>query len=515
MSAKPSKIGTALRVSASFVTMMIVIVMFALVAVARPARPVDDVSSSGSSSSHEVRQRQITAYCPARMSLPDATSYGDSEYQPSEGNIASTVRYAAFGAVYQAQFWKANDSAGERTTLADADPTDDSRVLAASADANNEATIMSTQLLESAAGAGATASVASSASEGDLRGVSAAVCQTPALEHSFVLSGTPTGTTQQLVVDNPSAKATTVAITAWGTSQDGPIVFSTGSTLTVGANNETVLDLSAAASGQDALFVKVTSRQTPISAVVRTVSMDGLTAKGSDWQVPLATQGKQLVFPTLAEGDKAALIVYAKDAGSVETQWLGKNDAVSTEASSHDYAGGKVTVIDLSSAPKGTQALSIRAEESVAAAVRVVRAGENGQEDFALINAASPASSSAIAIPDGLQSRLALVNTAQADTKATIVAYDSEGRLLAQRDVELGTDETTSLNTADLVSDDAEKASVAIVSLENGQDIAWGVRLSSNTLDKAKVAGVAYLGSSSLMPRNERIWADRDMTIVR
>ena len=50
------------------------------------------------------------------------------------------------------------------------------------------------------------------ATDGDLKGVSAASCVVPALKQAFLLSGTKTGLTQQLVVANPSAKDTSVTI---------------------------------------------------------------------------------------------------------------------------------------------------------------------------------------------------------------------------------------------------------------------------------------------------------------
>lgn len=96
-----------------------------------------------------------------------------------------------------------------------------------------------------------------------MKGVSAASCVVPALKQSLMVSGTKTGMTQQLVVANPSAKATSVNIKVWGSDKSGALALSTGSTLTVGAGKESVLNLAAAASGQDALYVTVSSVDTP------------------------------------------------------------------------------------------------------------------------------------------------------------------------------------------------------------------------------------------------------------
>ena len=59
------------------------------------------------------------------------------------------------------------------------------------------------------------------ATDGDLKGVSAASCVTPALNQSLMVPGTKTGMTQQLVVANPSAKATSVNIKVWGSDKAG------------------------------------------------------------------------------------------------------------------------------------------------------------------------------------------------------------------------------------------------------------------------------------------------------
>lgn len=149
----------------------------------------------------------------------------------------------------------------------------------ASGNVDDGSRLQDTRLLTASNGTGAVSSVMSWATDGDLKGVSAASCVVPALKQAFLLSGTKTGLTQQLVVANPSAKDTSVTIRIWGSDKSGALALSTGSTLTVASGKETVLNLSAAASGQDALYATVTGTDTPVAAIVHTVSMDGLTSK--------------------------------------------------------------------------------------------------------------------------------------------------------------------------------------------------------------------------------------------
>lgn len=75
----------------------------------------------------------------------------------------------------------------------------------ASGNVDDGSRLQDTRLLTASNGTGAV-SVMSWATDGDLKGVSAASCVVPALKQAFLLSGTKTGLTQQLVVANPSAR---------------------------------------------------------------------------------------------------------------------------------------------------------------------------------------------------------------------------------------------------------------------------------------------------------------------
>lgn len=72
------------------------------------------------------------------------------------------------------------------------------------------------------------------------------------------------------------------------------------------------MELSAAVDGQHGLFVTVSSKETPIASVVRTVTMDGLTPKGSDFALPLPTASNASVAPSITAGVRSPLICSAK-----------------------------------------------------------------------------------------------------------------------------------------------------------------------------------------------------------
>ena len=72
------------------------------------------------------------------------------------------------------------------------------------------------------------------------------------------------------------------------------------------------MELSAAVDGQHGLFVTVSSKETPIASVVRTVTMDGLTPKGSDFALPLPTASNASVAPSITAGDAVTAYLFAK-----------------------------------------------------------------------------------------------------------------------------------------------------------------------------------------------------------
>ncbi|MFR3542503.1 MAG: hypothetical protein ACLTUB_02005 [Bifidobacterium longum] len=153
MSSQVKRGGKVWKAVVGVISTVIIVGLFvALLVLTASGRWVDSVSSDSASVSHAVSQRRITAYCPSRMTLPDASAYGDSEYQPSEGDISSSAGFAAFGAVYRSQFGAFGGS-GDTTQLKDLDPTDTAKVIAASADVDRTSLLFDTQLLESAAGA--------------------------------------------------------------------------------------------------------------------------------------------------------------------------------------------------------------------------------------------------------------------------------------------------------------------------------------------------------------------------
>lgn len=495
------------RILAGLVTMALLVAAFLALSVLRLAPWLEDSAEAAAGArEYAVSQTQTTAYCPARMTLPDAGSYGDSAYQSSQGDIASAARYAAFGSVLQAQVSSLDGNADNDQILEDADLQDQANVKVASGNADHGARLFDEHLLKAATGSGSAGSVASWATTGDLKGLSAASCVRTGLSHSFLLPATHTGITQQLVVANPSAKATSLQLDVRGTEHAGTLTLSTGRTLSVAAHGQVTLDLSAAAPRQDGLFVTVSSKETPIAAVVRVVSMEGLTSKGSDFAVPVVAS-RSTVLDGLESGDKVTVFAYSRKATALKLQWL--SPAGVTAAGSWKLDGGKVAVITPSDMPSNATSLVAAANGATAVQAMAANTVRGGSADFAFLGSQPGATSSAVAMPDKVQGRITLSNPDTRVHTATMISYDGSGRQLDSRKLELGAETALNLDASDLGGD------ARLLVLNDAQGLHWGVRLSQRDVDDAKLAGVATLSPQPLEPQHARVRVIRDPRIVR
>ncbi|PJM79148.1 DUF5719 family protein [Bifidobacterium scaligerum] len=495
------------------ITMLVLLASFAaLMILPVPIAWVDTVRAKNNALGQSVSTTQIESYCPAPMQLADTGTYGDSAFQATAGNLSTQERFAAFGSVYSATvapFGTANAS-DTSITLKDGDPSDDADVKIGTQSNAQSDSLIDTHMLQAAQGTGTAGTVVSWADEGDLKGVSAASCTATALSRSFLLTGTGTGTTQQLVVVNPSAKATTVDIMAWGSEQAGKMALSTQSTVSVPAKGETSVDLSAAAEKQNGLYVTVSSKETPLAAMVRTVSMDGLTSQGSDFAVPLAAESDTAAVPAIASGDAVTAYLFAHEQTKTTLSWVTNHGLVS--AKNVEVEAGKVQIVDLGKAPDGALGVLSTAEDALSFSVRAVRSGENGQADFALGQAAEPAAYSGLALANDVDADVTLVNVTNVKQTVTITAYDETGKEIDDRDITLDANSAWS----DAVGDLSQHDTVAALRLEDKSGaVAWGVRLGHDGLGDGTVAGLAMVNASSLMPSTAYVWARANDAIVR
>lgn len=496
------------RILAGLITMIGILVIFGILVVVRPLPSLVDSSVvSRSGYTQQVSQTDLSMYCPARMGLADDTQFGDSAYQVTQGDIASAARYGAFGSIYGASVQSLQSDAGDddALSLGNASIVDSANVKVASGDVDSAPRILQAKLLASQLGTGIAASTVSWATQGDLQGLSAATCVQPQLEQDFLLDDTNTGTTHQLIVSNPSSQAASLDISIWGSEQSDQMSLSTGSTMNVAAHGQASMELSAAASGQKGLLVKVSSADTPVFAIVRSVRMDGLTPQGSDFNEPLNTAQADSVFPAVHQTDDVAVLAYSDKNTSLKCSWLGSDEQELSKTI--DVRMNTVSITDLGKPPKGAVALRVVSRHPVQVQVKTLSKTDD-HEDFAFISAAQRAKSSAIVLPDHMQGELTVVNPTSQERSGVLHAFDFEGNHIANVKMTLASGSAKQYTSDDL----PDKA--ALFLLDGDGSLAWSMRLSNEDLDSAHVAQIAYLGSRTLSAQKQLVRAFEDSRIV-
>ena len=504
----PSVASIVGKAAFAVITAIILVGVLALICIVAPLRGlVDDADNSGAAGRYEVSTEQIEQYCAGRMALTDADAYGDSEFQASAGDIASSSRYAAFGSIYSSTIASMPiDMDTEPEALVS--PSDDDGLFVASGTVDDGPYLFDTRLTASENGTGAVGSVASWATDGDLRGLAAASCVVPSLSQSFILPAAATGTTQQLVVSNPSDRATAVTLHVWGTHDGNPVSLTTGNTLTVDAQGENSVDLAVGAAGQDGLYVTVDSGETPVAAIVRMTRMDGLDPQGIDYVMPVGTESRHAVLPSVRTHDHVRLIARAEEATEITMSWLTTQESV--QADTAHLEAGQVAVFDLGEAPDHVVGALVDSSVPVHAVAYVQRDGDDGQSDFAVINAGESATSSAVVTPPNMRGDLTLINTSSRQIEAAVHAYAADGSHVADQSVELAANAAVRVSLDDM----DEEACIAVLDDPSAR-IVWGSRLTNSDVDDAGVSGVAVIGSTALTPMRQTVLSHENRAVIR
>ncbi|MFC0266201.1 DUF5719 family protein [Alloscardovia macacae] len=445
-----------------------------------PSLPVD--SERSTTSTHEVAQLNSSLYCPARMQLADAEDYGDAAFQASEGNLTAGMRVSMMGALYQADV-SGIDGVSPTSLIGDG-ALADGAVRSSVQEASNSH-ILHTRTLQARSFTGARGVVASWASQGDLRGISASSCVGFETTQSFLVPPTSTGWSQQLILVNSSDKATTVTLHVHSTKSSDEVSLETHATATVAAHAETVVDLAAAFASSDMSFVTVSSDAAPVAAVVRAVHMNGLTPQGSDYIQPLALASRSQVIPALSDAATVQMGLYAGESGRAQLTFMGDSGKLGTR--SLDYTAHQVFTQTLSSLPAGTRSLLIESTTPVRASVLTTSAeADRGQSDFAVSSAESAHTAYALTSPDSVSSRIEVTNASPQKHTARVVAYDDAGNQVGQRDIELNAQSTDSFSLSDIAQ---RGTSIHITQVEQGAGaLVVGQLLTQSSLTDASVA---------------------------
>lgn len=488
----------------------------------------------------QVSRTQQQSYCPQRMALADTASYGDSAFQVSEGNITSQALVAAAGSVESAALVNLAGTQSTPLQSASQQTQDDGSLSVASASMNSNSLVASAKLADSSDGTGMFGSVASWATQGDLSGLSATQCVAAATQQRFVVPSTQTGWTQQLVIANPGSTAAAVSLTAWGTSQQGALSLATAATVTVQAQSETTVNLSAAANAQRGLVVDVDSHTVPVAAVVRSVSMDGLNPNGSDYVTASAAASTTQVMPTVASLGTVTVALFSMDDAMVDVSWLTKSGR--TQAQQVKVYSQQVTLVDLGAVPDGAYALEATSDSAITAQAIGTRDGGK-QSDFAISGSQESARVFGVALPGNLTATLVLSNSSNADITTELTGYDASGKKVGTTTMKVTAGGAAVLDPAklgtgaamvvvsdsDAASSDGQAAGTADTTgtadeagttdatettgkAETGFHVAASV--SQSDVSAASLQGIAVIEGVSLDAATSLVTASRDQRII-
>lgn len=263
------------------------------------------------------------------------------------------------------------------------------------------------------------------AADGDLAGLAAASCQTPASEQWLTGASTTVGSTALLTLANPSATPSTVDLELFGAK--GRIEAGNSRGIVIAPGESTSIVLAGLAPGEKSLSVKATSTGAPVTAVIQQSTLRGLTAGGVDFIEPAAAPGERQVVPGILIQDPQTQQDIASQQGyedavptlsltvpgtaeqRVKVRLVGpKGEVALPRDGQYTAAPGATTAVPLTGVPAGTYTAIVDSEEPVAASVRMSR-GTKAKErtDAAWAGAAERLGGEhLVTVPQGADSRL-------------------------------------------------------------------------------------------------------------
>lgn len=260
---------------------------------------------------------------------------------------------------------------------------------------------------------------------GDLRGLTATPCQTPATSAWLVGGSTEPGDSAQLVLSNTGATPATVTLTGWAST--GPLDLSAAGSVLVPPGGQQVVLLEALAT-DPRVAVHVTAAGGEVTAVVQDSRLRGLVAGGTDLVVPSAAPAERVVVPGVALGSTSgeetdAPAVRIVNPGSEPVtaglELLGP-DGVERVPGADELVvdPGAVVDVSLTGLPDGTWTAVVTGDAPLTAAAvstTVGQAGETYPETPPVDRAWAPATA-------GLTSGLASVPVDLVDSASLVVA---------------------------------------------------------------------------------------------
>ncbi len=484
------------------------------------ARALDEpLALTAAPSSVDVAAARSTLVCAGPLQLPEESSAGGSDFDPTPVAPVEAVQAFAVPTVPDG----GSPTTGDLTLLGAAAASTPLTAAGATLPAPTAPVVVNADPTdgEAARVAGATTSLVTA---GDLRGLSAAACQRPSSDLWLVGGSTELESTDQLVVVNSGTTAAEVTLTVFGPA--GPVELVGGSTVLVAPGAQQVLTLGGLAAEQRRIAVHLTSAGGRVTATLQDSRLDGFTPQGTDLVGPgAAPQGRQVVpgvvvvASTADDADAAVLRLLAP--GAVATTatvtLLGTDGAVALPGVEDvELAPGEVTDVPLGGLPAGAYTVVVDATEPVVAAAMITRPGTAGELDDtpSLERAwvASGAGGNLVAVPavkgiKGIKGTVVLSAVGAGDPAAgaaatgVLRAVGADG-VVAEQDISIPAGQTVSIDVAslgtgitglELVRDRAEDAG----GTGSATVLAWSLLLTATRPDGTLVSVLTPLADQA------------------
>ncbi|MFJ2300178.1 DUF5719 family protein [Oerskovia paurometabola] len=335
----------------------------------------------------EASTPERTLVCPAPVRLADSTQVGDAQFGAAPVETTTVLRAGVVGA-------GATGGPGETpVTLTGLEALDSAPLEQDDSGATvvSLADVSDGQALRVGAGmpvdTRVAAAVASTTTAGDLRGLAAASCATPDIDHWLVGGSTEVGSSAQLVLQNPGRTPATVRIEVWGPG--GPVVLSGGGQYLVPPGGEVMTLVEAAAPEQRRLAVRVESTGGTVAAYLQHSTLAGLVPLGVDYVVPGAAPslGTAVSFTSSGEAvddvlaPQVRLLAPGAESGTATLTVYGADGRVRVRGGEQvELAPGVVTDQSLGGLPAGSYTVVVDSTVPVVAGAVEARAGDAAED---------------------------------------------------------------------------------------------------------------------------------------
>ncbi|WP_460800557.1 DUF5719 family protein [Microbacterium sp. GXF6406] len=252
----------------------------------------------------------------------------------------------------------------------------------------------------------------------DLTGLAASACREPSTESWLVGGSVETGTNDIIILSNPGSVTATATLTVFGHEESA-------STMLVPAETQVAVPLASIAAGMDGPVVRITAKGAPVRAVMQSSLIRTLDPTGVDLQDTAGTPSMSLVFAgvqVLEESDETALTVMrlmATDTDTVASVTV-SGDGEEARRRTISLGAGTPVELELEDLEPGVHVVTVEAYGSITGAIRqTTRVGVGS--DFAWMTPAPViAGETLIAVPEGPDPRIHLVNPTAEDISASL-----------------------------------------------------------------------------------------------